>query len=375
MDALHQIERSAEDGGVVARQDRPRDAHRGLAESVEHPVLAQHVVSRREERSARRPPEHPFLAAATNEEGLVGMAGLVALDGELPRTGKVLLEVGRERDLVYEGRKCLGHRTKATAELFSRTPIPQLGFEKSCGAAPDYAAGTMRLWFALPCLLVAGTACVGEPVTAGGRASAGLYDVFMAIAAVVFVVVASLIGWSIVAYRRKDGDEALPRQFRDNVKLEILWFAIPQLIVIGLFAGSVLALNDVDEESRDPALTIGVDAFQWGWRFTYETTDVVVDSLPDDPAEIVIPVGETITFSLTSSDVVHSFYVPAFFQKRDVVPGLTNRMDVVVEEPGIYDAKCAEFCGLLHDRMDFTIRAAPRAEYEAWLTRSEPVDE
>ncbi|HWC13159.1 MAG TPA: cytochrome c oxidase subunit II [Actinomycetota bacterium] len=233
----------------------------------------------------------------------------------------------------------------------------------------------MRLRFALPCLLVTTTACVGEPVTAGGRASADLYDVFMAVAAVVFVVVASLIGWSIVRYRRKDADETLPKQFRDNVKLEILWFAIPQLLVIGLFAGSVVALNDVDEESGDPTVTIGVDAFQWGWRFTYETTDVVVDSLPDDPAEIVIPVGETVSFSLTSSDVIHSFYVPAFFQKRDVVPGLTNRMDVVVEEAGSYDAKCAEFCGLLHDRMDFTIRAAPRAEYEAWLARSEAVDD
>ena len=225
----------------------------------------------------------------------------------------------------------------------------------------------MRLRLALPCMLVATSACAGEAVTRGGRSSVGLYDVFMAIAAVVFIIVASLIGWSIVRYRKKPDDEALPAQFRDNLKLEILWFAIPQLLVIGLFAGSVVALDDVDGEAEDPAVTVAVEAFQWGWRFSYEGTDVVVESLPDQPAEIVIPIDQQIVFSLTSEDVIHSFYVPAFFQKRDVVPGRTNRLDVVVEDPGTYTARCAEFCGLLHDQMDVTVRATGQAEYEAWL--------
>lgn len=225
----------------------------------------------------------------------------------------------------------------------------------------------MRFPVALACSVIVISACTGDVVTDGARAATDLYDIFMGLAAVVFVVVASLIGWSIVRYRRKDGDEALPEQFRDNVKLEILWFAIPQLLVIGLFVGSVVALNEVDDESGDPTVTVEVDAFQWGWRFTYPEHDVVVVSLPDEPAEIVIPVDEEVTFVLRSEDVVHSFYVPAFFMKRDVVPGQTNRMDVLVEEAGIYDAKCAEFCGLLHDRMDLTIRAASRSDYEEWL--------
>ena len=225
----------------------------------------------------------------------------------------------------------------------------------------------MRLRLALPCIVLATSACAGEVVTSGGRSAAGLYDIFMMIAAGVFVIVASLIGWSIVRYRKRPDDEALPEQFRENLKLEILWFAIPQLLVIGLFVGSVITLDDVDGEAEDPAVTVEVEAFQWGWRFTYEGTDVVVESLPEQPAEIVVPVDKQIVFSLTSEDVIHSFYVPAFFQKRDVVPGHTNRLDVMVEEPGSYTARCAEFCGLMHDRMDVTIRATGQADYEAWL--------
>lgn len=231
------------------------------------------------------------------------------------------------------------------------------------------STGRFRALSSIPLAVVVLPACVGEPVTEQGRAAAGLYDLFTLIAAIIFTIVAALIGWSIVRYRaRGDDTEVLPKQFHANVKLEILWFAIPQVIVIGLFVASAMVLNDVDDRVDEPEVVVQVEAFQWGWRFTYEgDTGRVVESLPDDQAEIVLPVDTPIAFELTSHDVVHSFYVPEFFIKRDVVPGRANRLDVTIDEAGIYTARCAEFCGLLHDRMDLSIRAVSEADFDRWL--------
>jgi cytochrome c oxidase subunit 2 len=113
---------------------------------------------------------------------------------------------------------------------------------------------------------------------------------------------------------------------------------------------------------------VAVEGFQWGWLFTYDD-GVTIQSLPDEPAELVLPVGEPIAFTLESPDVIHSFYVPRLLMKRDVIPGRTNRIDVVFNEAGTYDGKCAEFCGFLHDQMDFSISAVPPEEFEDWMTQ------
>ena len=215
---------------------------------------------------------------------------------------------------------------------------------------------------------VAGMAgCAPEAAGDQGAAVKDLYEVFFYVAAGVFAVVAGLIGWSILRFRKKPGDDTAPPQTKHNLALEITWFAIPTAIVVVLFVLSAGTLGDVNDEHPDPAVTVRVDAFQWGWRFTYEDEAVVVEGLPDDPARIVLPVDEPLRFDLTSSDVVHSFYVPKFLGKRDVVPGSTNRLDYVIREEGTYGGECAEFCGVLHDSMPFTIEAVPADEFEAWL--------
>lgn len=215
--------------------------------------------------------------------------------------------------------------------------------------------------------LAATAGCAPEAAGDQGAAVKDLYDVFFYVAAGVFAVVAGLIGWSILRFRKRPGDEEPPPQTKHNLALEITWFAIPTAIVVVLFVLSAGTLGDVNEEHPDPAVTVGVDAFQWGWRFTYEGEAVVVEGLPDDPARLVLPVGEPLRFDLRSSDVVHSFYVPRFLVKRDTIPGETNRIDYVIREEGTYEGACAEFCGVLHDRMLFTLEAVPPGEFEAWL--------
>lgn len=208
-------------------------------------------------------------------------------------------------------------------------------------------------------------ACAPEPAGDQGAAVKDLYDVFFSVAAVVFAVVAGLIGWSILRFRKRD--EGAAPQTKHNLALEITWFAIPTVLVAVLFVLSAGALQDVNDEHPDPSVVVSVDAFQWGWRFVYEGEAVSVEGLPDDPARIVLPVDEPLRFDLGSQDVVHSFYVPRFLVKRDTVPGETNRLDYVIREPGTYDGACAEFCGVLHDRMRFTIEAVPMDEFERWL--------
>lgn len=209
--------------------------------------------------------------------------------------------------------------------------------------------------------------CAPQAVNEQGDAVKKLYDFFSIVAAVIFVIVAGLIAWSIIRYRAKPGDNELPNQFHSNVKLEVLWFAIPTLIVIGLFITSALVLNDINEEAAEPAAVVNVQAFQWGWRFDFEDAGVTLTSRPGAPAAISLPVGEPITFVISSNDVVHSFYIQEFLVKRDAIPGKENRLAITINEEGTYDGQCAEFCGLLHSEMPFTINAVPPDEYRTWL--------
>lgn len=214
-------------------------------------------------------------------------------------------------------------------------------------------------------MLLGFVACAPEPVTVQGAETSSLYDLFARIAIVIFVIVAGLIGWSILAYRARPGDDSLPVQFRHNRGLEILWFAIPQVLVIALFLASTSTQNVVDERHPEPAVTVEVTAFQWGWRFDYGD-GAVVEGTSQDPAEVMLPVGRPVAFLLRSADVVHSFYVPRFMTKRDMIPGETERIDVTITEAGIYRGACAEFCGLQHDQMLFEVHAVDGTDFDDW---------
>jgi cytochrome c oxidase subunit 2 len=209
-------------------------------------------------------------------------------------------------------------------------------------------------------------ACAPESVTEQGKDVNRLYDFFTVAAAVIFTITAGLIAWSIARYRGR-GEEDLPEQWHSNVPLEIFWFAVPSVIVVVLFLVSMSSLNVVEDKAETPQVSVTVEGFQWGWRFSYEGEDVVVSGTAQDPPEIVVPVNESVSFEVTSADVIHSFYIPKFMFKRDAIPGRTNRFDVTIEEPGTYEGKCAEFCGLLHEDMDFTVTAVERAEFDRWL--------
>lgn len=214
--------------------------------------------------------------------------------------------------------------------------------------------------------LVAG--CLPTPVTAEGRAIGDLYTTFVAIAVGVFLLVYGLATFAILRYRVfRRGDTGEPRQIHGNDKVEAIWTAIPLLIVTGLFVGTLGVLLRTEARAATPAAEVHVRAFRWGWAFSYPGEGVEMSGFGIPGPELVVPVGEPVRFILTSDDVVHSFYVPLFLFKRDVVPGRVNTFDVTVEEPGTYRGQCAEFCGVGHAAMPFTVRAVTSGEYAAWL--------
>jgi cytochrome c oxidase subunit II len=222
----------------------------------------------------------------------------------------------------------------------------------------------------LPLLVIGTAGCLGQPVSEQGAEIRWLYDLFMAAAAVVFVVVAGLIAWSIWRYRRR-GDQPAPAQTHGNLKLELIWWAIPSALAFALFAASAIVLARIDDPFGQPApagrLTVRVDGFQWQWRFTYEELGVVVAGTPDEQPALVLPVDEPVTLVIRSEDVIHAFFVPALLIKRDAVPGMDNRLVVTLTEEGEYTGQCAEFCGLLHEQQRFSVRAVSADAFEGWL--------
>lgn len=212
------------------------------------------------------------------------------------------------------------------------------------------------------------TGCLPAPVTAQGSEVARLYDIFMIASAAVFALVIGLLAWSVVRYRGQPGrDVRMPKPIHGDMRLEVIWWAVPAALVAVLAVLTIGVLTQVDARGDEPGLTVGVQGYQWGWEFTYPD-GVVVNGTAADPPTIQLPVGETIAFEITSQDVVHSFNIPPFLIKRDAIPNRPNRFDVLIEEEGTYSGQCGEFCGLLHARQLFAIEAVQPAAFEQWLS-------
>ncbi len=198
-------------------------------------------------------------------------------------------------------------------------------------------------------------------------------------ALIVGILVWALIFYSVVAHRKRS--EELPRQTAYNLPLEIAYTIAPFLIIAGLFFFTVVTQNKVTERSDDPDETIAVNAFKWNWQFVYPGTtgtdgDPVntVGTSTEIPI-LVLPTDRSIRFELASADVIHSFWVPEFLYKHDVIPGNENGRDnvfeVTVREEGAYVGRCAELCGTYHAYMNFEVRAVSGDDYDAYLTARE----
>ncbi len=221
--------------------------------------------------------------------------------------------------------------------------------------------------------------------TSQARDEFTLWSATFIAAIVVGVFTGGLILWSVIRYRRKSDE--VPRQFQYHTGLEVAYTIIPVIIVLVLFAFTVITENRVDAVVPNPAVKINVWAFQWGWEFNYPTQGVTVEGqTTQDPDPVgldgstcspavdclgpglVMPAGQTVRITLRSRDTIHGFYVPQFNFSRYAQPGVTNQFDFTVSSPGIYRAQCTQFCGLYHSIMFFHVVALPESQFHAWVT-------
>jgi cytochrome c oxidase subunit 2 len=233
-------------------------------------------------------------------------------------------------------------------------------------AAPREIAVRSARIAGLALLAAALTGCLPTAATSQGRAVNDLWLAFLVPAIVVAAIVWGLTTLTIVRFRRRSREAALPAQTEGHLGLELTWTALPVVTVLVLFGLSLVALSRI-EAVAPGGVDVTVTAFRWQWRIDYPAEGVSVIGTPEAGPEIVVPVGEPIHVTLESPDVVHSFYVPAFLFKRDAVPGRSTTFELTVDEPGTYRGQCAEFCGVFHARMLFTVRAVEPAEFDSWL--------
>jgi cytochrome c oxidase subunit 2 len=175
----------------------------------------------------------------------------------------------------------------------------------------------------------------------------------------------ALVAWSILRYRRRNDD--LPSQTHENIPLEIAYTVTPLLIVAVLFGFTVFTQEQVTGAEEDVDLEVEVVGFQWSWEFRYPDLGVDVESTGEADPVLVLPVGATVRFDLVAEDVNHSFWVPEFLEKRDLIPRVDNHVDVEVTRAGEWTGRCAEFCGLKHWAMRFGVRAVPQDEFDRWV--------
>ena len=189
---------------------------------------------------------------------------------------------------------------------------------------------------------------------------------------IIGVFVWGLMGWAVFRYRRKHDDE-MPRQTRYNLPLEILYTLVPFLIIGVLFFFTVQSQNGLlAKETSQPVHTINVVGQKWSWSFNYmeaSNAAIGVDAHTIGTIEniptLYLPVNKPVRFNLNSADVIHSFWVPDFYFKLDVIPARVNSFDVTPTREGTYLGKCAELCGTYHALMLFNVKVVSEAEYNA----------
>ncbi|MGD2078320.1 MAG: cytochrome c oxidase subunit II [Chloroflexota bacterium] len=177
-----------------------------------------------------------------------------------------------------------------------------------------------------------------------------------------FALIVVIFLYAIVAFRRKPGDEEEAEQFHGNTPLEIAWTIIPLIIVIAFGIWGWVVLNEVTAENPDE-MTVNVIGRQWSWVFEY----------PDYPdvgrvTELALPVDQPVVLQMQSEDVIHSFWVPDFRVKQDLLPGRTTTLRITPTEIGTYTTRCAEICGTQHSQMRAAVNVVSQADFESWLS-------
>jgi len=211
------------------------------------------------------------------------------------------------------------------------------------------------------------TGCAGpfpqstlSPHSDFGRAIDGVFTGIFWWAAGVFVVVEALLIVALIRFRHREGRPA-PKPTHGHTVLEVAWTLAPAVILVFVAVPTVRTIFATAGEAAPDALKVEVIGHQWWWEYKYPDLGIVTAN------EMHLPVGTPVEVSITSADVIHSFWAPALGGKRDAIPGHVNRIAFRAEAAGDYAGQCAEFCGASHANMRLRVLVEPDAAFQGWV--------
>lgn len=250
-----------------------------------------------------------------------------------------------------------------------------------------------------------------EGVTVISRDAYSHHNMTMLVMLIIAILVFGAMAYAMVKFRRSAHPK--PATWSHSTLLEVIWTAIPFIILIALAVPATRMLIE-HEDTSEADMSVVVRGYQWKWRYTYQDTGLEYfsnlatprdkfinsDSLSENPFkavgnvikggvitagnkptekdenyllevdnELVLPIGKKIRFLITAEDVIHSWWVPDFGIKKDAIPGFVNESWARIEEPGIYRGVCAELCGKDHGFMPIVVRAVSAEEYDSWMAK------
>jgi cytochrome c oxidase subunit II len=192
-----------------------------------------------------------------------------------------------------------------------------------------------------------------------------LYDVLLIVSVPIFVLVEVVVLYCVWRFRMRPGQEEQDGPpIHGNTKLEIIWTAIPAILLVALCTYAYVVLDDI-EDAKANSMNVRVVGEQFTWTFYYANPDGGGEEIASN--ELYVPIDQPILFQVQSKDVLHDFWVPAFRMKIDAVPGITTNIRVQPKREGTYPVVCAELCGLGHSVMRQTATVVPRQEFDLWL--------
>jgi cytochrome c oxidase subunit 2 len=197
-----------------------------------------------------------------------------------------------------------------------------------------------------------------------------LYRVLLIVSVPIFVLVTTVILYSVWRFRMRPGQELEDGEpIHGNTRLEIFWTAIPAIILVSLCSYAFTVLRDIEKTHKNE-LVVRVTGIQFAWSFTYPQGS----GAPVTSNQLYLPKDRPVRFDIRSADVIHSFWVPAFRVKIDSVPGITTHIRVTPTKAGSYPVVCAELCGLGHAVMRSTAYVVSPSAFDRWLaTKRAPV--
>ena len=218
------------------------------------------------------------------------------------------------------------------------------------------------------------------PVTKQGQVALTMWQGSWIAAWAVGAVVWGLIIWAIIFHRKRT--DRPPHQVRYNLPIEMLYTVVPFIMIGVLFYFTARDENYINRLPPHPDVVVNVIGYQWSWQFQYPqyqvpgsaTKYVTMNGEPWTPGSstkqlplLVIPANRTVRFNLTSTDVIHSFWIVPFEFKRDVIPGHPNHFQVNPTKTGTFIGHCSELCGLYHSRMLFVVKIVTPAQFHQWI--------